>query len=439
MLPQVWFETPLKPHKAQSALWRCPARFVAVCAGRGSGKTMLARMRAVRMLPLKKPWSDPLYFYALPTIQMCRRIAWPKIKELIPRDWIKDKNETEMRIDTVFGSTLYVFGMDKPDRAEGSQYDFGIIDESSDQKPSVFNRTFLPALSHKKGCCWRIGVPKRYGCGAKDFKSFFDKGLKGECINNNPDMRIQSFSWESEDLIDPDVLEFARANLELRDYNEQYRAHWEESGGRIYYAYDDVLNTDNEITYKPELPIVVGSDFNVNPMSWVIGHRFPNSIQIFDEIFIRNVSTGDALNELYRRYSTHKKGFEFFGDATGRARKTAASSAAFSDYIQIKNDTRFRGSKIYYPKSNPYLTDRFASVNAFLCNVNGERRLMIHPRCKNLRTDLLDRVYIEGTREPDDSNSDHGHISDALGYIIHRVFPLKTISESAPQAHIEAG
>lgn len=436
MLPNSWFETNLKPHAQQSALWRCKARFVAVVAGRGSGKTMLARMRIVRMLPLKKPWSDPLYFYALPTVQMAKRIAWPKIKELIPREWVKDKNETEMRIDTVFGSTLYLFGMDKPARAEGSQYDFGVIDESSDHKPGVFNKTFLPALSHKKGVCWRIGVPKRYGPGAKDFKTFYEKGLRGECINNNPEMRIQSFTWQSKDLVDPDVLAFARANLEARDFNEQYDAKWEEVGGKIYYAYDDILNTD-EVVYRQELPIVVGSDFNVNPMSWVIGHRFKNRIDIFDEIYLRNVSTQDALNELYRRYSSHRRGFEFFGDATGRARKTAASSAAFSDYIQIKNDSRFRGSKIFYPKSNPYLTDRYASVNAMLCNANRERRLFVNPRCVNLRKDLDARVYIEGTREPDNSNPDAGHITDALGYIVHRAFPLTIITESSPQAHIE--
>lgn len=432
MLTAAWF--PLRFHAQQSALWRCPARFVSVVAGRGSGKTEIARRRVVRYLAVSKKWSDPVYFYALPVREQAKRVAWPKLKQLMPAGWIKNVNETELKIETVFGSTLYVFGMDKPHRAEGLQYDGGVIDESSDQKPGVFNITFLPALSHRGGWCWRIGAPKRYGVGAKDFKQFYYKGLKGECLNDDPNMRIQSFNWASSDIVDPSVIAFARATLDQRDFNEQYGGRWEQSGGRVYYAYDDELNVA-PVQYNSQLPIVIGSDFNVSPMSWVIGHRYPNGLHIFDELFMRDVSTGDALNELFRRYGNHENGFEFFGDATGKARKTAASSAAQSDYIVINNDGRFKKKRLFYPPSNPPISDRYASVNALCCNAGNERRLMVDPKCKNLRSDLENMVYLEGTREPDERNKDTGHITDALGYIIHRVFPLRAIQESKPAIH----
>lgn len=430
MLTEAWF--PLEYHHLQSKLWRTNAKRVAVAAGRGSGKTELARRRIVRYLPVKKPWSDPLYFYALPTVATAKRIAWVKIKDLIPRDWLKKVNESELKIETVFGSTLFVLGMDKPNRAEGVQYDGGIIDESSDQKPSVFNLNILPALSHRSAWCWRIGVPKRSGVGAKDFKEFC--GLKD----------VEYYNWTSEEILTKlgkqDELEWAKEHLDAKDYNEQYNATWETAGGLVFYAYDDTLNTADWININPNLPLIIGSDFNVDPMAWVVGQVVDRDIngkkqqivQIYDELFIRNTNTPNTLNELFRRYGHHKAGFQFYGDASSRARKTSAS---MSDFLLIKQDTRFAGARIFYPQANPRIMDRFAACNGMLCNAKGERRVLIHPRCKHLRDDLQNRAYCEGKNEPDDYN-DIGHISDAFGYIIHRLFPIRVyLTENKPQIH----
>ena len=141
-----------------------------------------------------------------------------------------------------------------------------------------------------------------------------------------------------------------------------------------------------------------------------------------------NVETRKTLDVLFKKYNSHAGNWEFFGDATGRARKTSASQ---SDYIIIRSDTRFEPKRIYYPKSNPPVADRFAATNAILCNAAGERRLKIHPRCKRLIEDLTVRAYKEGTSDVDDYG-DIGHITDALGYVIHRMFPLRASYKTAP-------
>ena len=414
-LPPAWF--PLRYHELQQRLWTTKHRFVAVAAGRGSGKTELARRRVVRFLPVRKPWHDPIYFYALPTIAQAKRVAWKPIVNLIPPEWIRKINQSELSIETVYGSTLYVVGMDKPQRIEGVQWDGGVIDESSDQKPGSFDLSVLPALSHKNGWCWRIGVPKRHGIGAREFKTFFDN--KGE---------VDSYTWPSSSVLTPEQLAWAERNLDPRDFNEQYNATWESASGAIFYAYDDTLNVSEVAQYNPKLPIVVGSDFNVDPMCWVIGHIInideqTKHVHIFDELFIRNTNTPSTLDELFRRYGNHQAGFYFFGDASGRARKTSAN---FSDYVLIKQDARFKGSRIFYPQANPRLQDRFAACNAMFCNAANGRRSFINPKCKHLRADLLERAYEEGTSEPNDEG-DVGHISDAFGYIIHRMFPVRAI------------
>lgn len=405
----------LKPHDTQTRLWRTKARFRAVCAGRGSGKTEICRRRVIRWLPVRKPWHDPIYFYALPTREQAKRVAWSPLKNLIPKDWIANISESELTITTVFGSKLFLLGMDKPSRAEGVQWDGGVIDESSDQRPGVFDLNLRPALSHRNGWVDRIGVPKRAGVGAASFKEFFMRGLSGS------DSQIESFAWPSSDIMTPEEIESAKKQLDVRDFNEQYNANWETVGGLVHYAFSDVHNLDPNLAYNPDLPLLIGSDFNVDPMAWVIGQYDGKKLGIFDEFFIHNCNTEMALLRLKSLYGTHKAGFRFYGDASGRARKTSASE---SDYVQIKNFP-LENSQIFYPSANPAIHDRFAAVNAMLCNALEIRRCSIHPKCKNLIHDLNHRAYKEGSNEPDDSDKMTGHITDAFGYLVHFLFPLR--------------
>lgn len=429
MLTEAW--TPLRYHPLQSKLWRTRARFVAAACGRGSGKTEIARRRVVRMLPLKKPWSDPMYFYGLPTYKHARRVAWRPILKLIPKEWLaKEPNESEMRIETIFGSSLYIVGLDKPARIEGDQWDGGVLDESSDQKPGTFARSILPALSHKLGWCWRIGVPKRVGVGAAEYKKFF---FDGDAPGSGS--VHESYTWSSEDILTEEQLEWARNNLDPRDYNEQYRANWESIGGAVFFAYDDVLNV-KEVQYNSSLPLIIGSDFNVDPMAWVVAqtNEDRSELYILDEIWLRNTNTRETLDYLYGRYGSHRSGFDFFGDATSRARNTRASE---SDYVQIRNDKRFNRARVHYPKHNPNRANRFAACNALFFNAAQNRRCFVHPRCTKLREDLQTRAYKEGTNEVDDYG-DIGHITDALGYIIHRMFPLTVKSEGVNEVYVNA-
>lgn len=416
-LPSAW--TRLRYHASQNRLWRTPAKRVCVVAGRGSGKTELARRKIVRELPIKRPWVDPIYVYAMPTYAQVRRVAWEQTLRLIPPHWIKgEPNKSEMFVDTIYGSRLYFVGMDKPERLEGLQIDGAVVDESSDQKPGIA-RTLSPMYTHRNAWEWRIGVPKRYGVGASEFRDYFERGqqhLGG----------IESFSWSSEDILTPEQLADAQANLDAIDYDEAFRANWHTAGGLIFHAFDYSTNV-KACTYEPTLPLLIGSDFNVNPMCWTISQETPDAKnnQTLDQLFIRNCNTQAALDRLHTMFGTHEAGFIFYGDAAGKARDTSASE---SDYLQILNDKRFARKEIYYPKSNPLRKNRFSACNAALCNANNFRRCVIDPRCRPLISDLRTRAYKPGTFDPNDS-ADVGHSSDAWGYMVYKRYPVLFVSE----------
>lgn len=423
MLTSAW--TPLRWHAEQTKLWRTRARFVGVVAGRGSGKTELARRRIVRYLPVRKPYSNPIYLYAMPTYNQARRVAWGALRSLIPESWLVKANNSSMLVETVFGSSLYVMGMDKPQRAEGVQWDGVVLDESSDQKPGTFARSLFPAMSHRRAWCWRIGVPKRFGVGADEFRTFWDECRRRE-LEGDPNW--EAYWWPSDEIVPAEELDIARRTLDERDFEEQYRASWQMAAGRMFYAFDDVMNVRDDIALSSDLPIYVGSDFNVDPMAWTISQvkldpktKTP-MLHVLDEVWRRNTNTPETLEYLVQKYGDHHAGFSFFGDATGRARK---SSASMSDYVLIKNHSFFsKCSRVFYPKANPLVVNRVAACNAMFKNAEGVRRCLVHPRCRNLIRDLKMRQWKPGTREPDDSG-DIGHISDALGYEIHYLFPAR--------------
>lgn len=430
MLTRAWF--PMRYHKPQAHLWRTQARRVAVLAGRGSGKTELARRYMVRMLAVRKPWLDPMYAYCLPVYKQAKRVAWAKLKALVPPEWLDGTpSESELVIRTKFGSSLHVVGMDKPARIEGDQWDGVVLDESCDQKPSAFKLSVQPALTHRDGFCWRIGVPKRFGVGASEFLVDFDRYASGEM---GP--RYAAFTWPSSDILTPEQMAEAARELDPKDFDEQYCAIRQELGGRVFYAFDSVKNVSAELCgYRPESVITVGSDFNVNPMAWSLSHYDDEgTVRTFDELWVRNTNTQATLDELHRRYGDHRGGFLFIGDATAKARKTSASE---SDYAQIANDRRFQMAAVRYPSHNPSRHDRFAACNRLFCDASGRRRALVHPRCKRLIWDLSERAYGEDGFEPNDKHPDMGHMSDAWGYPAHYIWPVVQEGEGEGQIIVD--
>jgi hypothetical protein len=395
-------------------MWTTQKRFVAAACGRGSGKTEIAKRRLAYHLAIKKPWPDPKYFYAAPTVNQAKRISWQSFMNLIPKKWITHISLMDLKITTIFGSELWIIGLDKPQRIEGVQWDGCVVDESCDIKPGTFDLSILPALSHRKAWSWRIGVPKRFGVGAAEFRDFWQRGIDGH-------KDIDSFNWPSSDILSEDDLRYAKENLDPRDFAEQFQASWLTVSGQIYSSYNPYENI-KPCHYDPEKRLCVGMDFNVDPMCWIIGHNYADRFEVIDEIFRRNTTTVECLSILWQRYKDHEGGFSFYGDATSRAKKTSASK---SDYVQIYNDERFQSKKVLFPDKNPAIHDRFAAVNALLCNADGERRLYVDSSCKNLADDLELHSFKPGTNQPDESNTDRGHMTDGLGYLVMAVHPIK--------------
>lgn len=430
LLTPAWYT--LKPHKQQALMWASNERFLAARAGRGSGKSTVLIRKLVTKLPEATWHGEPgMYCFCAPTRDQSKRIAWDKLKALIHPSWLaKEPSESELLIKTIWGSTVQILGFDKPHRIEGVQWDGIVVDESADIKPGSVDKSVIPALTVKQGFLWRLGVPKRQGIGAREWKK----------VCNDSEYKL--YEWSAEDLLPASEITRLRNLLDPKDYEEQIQGKALEEGGAAFYAFSLEGNVDPTVKYDPTKHIVVGSDFNVDPMAWVLCQLHGDQLHVFDELFLPNTNTRRTLDTLWRRYATHKAGWVFIGDATSKARKTVATTATPSDYLAIKNDTRFadtkegkKGCKVQYPKSNPPVKDRLASCNAMLCTYSGYRRVKIAPGCTNLIEDLESRDLDE-RGAPKDADKYGGHISDAFGYVIHKLFPIRVEIEDSNRNEI---
>jgi len=197
--------------------------------------------------------------------------------------------------------------------------------------------------------------------------------------------------------------------------------------GRAYYAFDRAVHISETAVFDKTLPIYLCCDFNVSPMTWIIaqakkGGAVNNGVSfqgevlvVIDQVVLNTSSTQEALEEFLSR-GYDPKSTVVFGDAAGH------HSTTISDYVILQNG----GLKdIRVSKANPPVLDRVAAVNGKLKNANGEIGIFVNPRCDALVEDLSRVGFKPGTRRLDKSDPKLTHASDALGYCVNRLWPIK--------------
>jgi len=405
-LSQRWHE--LLPHPEQTRLWTEGKRFAVVPAGRRSGKTEISKRRLVISLPEKKKWSDARYFAAAPTREQAKRVYWNDLKALVPKEWVKKIYETDLCITTRYGSELWVLGMDRPERIEGTPWDGGVLDEYANMKPNAWTENIRPALADRTGWCWFVGVPE----GLNHYKDLAD--YAGSAVDEDWGL----YRWNSSAVLPASEIEAAKRVLDPRTFRQEFEASFEGSTGRAYYAYDSGRHEDGSIRVNDRLKLFVCCDFNVGLSVWEIVQTDGGHVRVVDEIALKDTNTMEMGKAVLSKYGSHRQGIAVYGDAAGMNRSTAGKS----DYA-ILFELGLRDQRI--GRANPAVRDRVNSVNALLENVDGQARLFHHPRCAHLKKDFETIEWCSGGSGLDKSNPERTHATDALGYFVEREFPLR--------------
>jgi hypothetical protein len=392
--------------KPQAEVAASDKRFKVVCAGRRFGKSVLA----IRELARVARTPDSKVMYVAPTYQMCRNIVWSPLKnKLRDLNWIKKVNESRLEIILRNNSIIMLRGADSPDSLRGIGLNATVIDEVADVKPEVWTEVLRPTLSDKSGTALFLGTPKGKG------NFFFD-------LYNMAATDKTWGAWQFTTLeggnVPVEEIEAAKNDLDLMTFKQEYEASFNTATNQVYYAFKPENNVKEYQLEKDKLKnIIIGTDFNVSPMATVVAVQTMTGLHIIDEIALWSSNTDEMVQEVRNRYPTQH--ITCFPDPAGVQRKTSAGGR--TDISILQN----AGWNVKFKPRHPLVRDRVNAVNSLLLNSNGDSRLLIDPKCKELIKCLTRFSYKEGTLIPDKNGTkDYSHFPDALGYGVDYMFPV---------------
>lgn len=398
-------------HKRQMEVYASRHRFKVVVAGRRWGKTQLAKTSILKFARIKKR----LIWYVAPSYRMAKQIMWPELIAATPRAWIKKINETTLQIRLVNGTTIELKGADNPDSLRGVGVHYLVMDEVQDIDPEAWTKVLRPTLASTGGHALFIGTPKAYNF-------LYDLYMLGQKAENR--QRGKWSSWQfptmTSPFIPPEEIEAARQDMDEKSFNQEFNASFETMSGRVYYSFDRKQHV-KECPFDPRKPVLVGQDFNIDPMSSVIlQQQDDGSIWAVDEIVLRGSNTQETCDEIERRYWRYIENIYLYPDPASSYRQHARGESDLDIFTE-------RGIKKHrFRKKHPPVADRVNAVNRMLKSANGVIRLYVDPKCRNLIASLEQTIYKPGSREID-KDAGVEHSADALGYYIEYTFPVRKI------------
>tara|TARA_R100000654_G_scaffold55023_1_gene81210 strand:- start:11 stop:1264 length:1254 start_codon:yes stop_codon:yes gene_type:complete len=410
-------DQPIELRWAQGEVFKSNKRFRVLVAGRRFGKSYLACVELLRGA-LQRPGET--FFYCAPTYRMAKDIAWRVLKRLVPQVWIKSKNETDLRLELLNGSTIELKGTENAMALRGRSISGVVLDEAAFMDPEVWFEVIRPALADKEGWALFISTPDGTASWFYDLWCFVEEDPKDL-------WRRWSFTTIDGGNVSKNEVEAARSQLDQRTFRQEFEASFENLTGLVAVSFDEV-NISSKAADISVLPLLLGVDFNVDPMSGIAAVKDGDMLYVFDEIILTGgATTWDFADEITRRYGVDRRVIAC-PDPTGGARKT--SGVGVTDHTILRRS----GFTVQSPRSPWKIRDKITAVNTALLDATGTRRTFIHPRCKELIKSLRTLTYTPGSGLPN-KNLGVDHAFDAFGYLVLQQFNLAKPGSIGPTGY----
>ncbi|MEY2668909.1 MAG: hypothetical protein RJA59_1547 [Pseudomonadota bacterium] len=192
------------------------------------------------------------------------------------------------------------------------------------------------------------------------------------------------------------------------------------SGGRVYFAYERARHV-RPVEFDPLWDgLRVGLDFNVDPMSAVLFQQAPPGIRVVGELVLPGSNTWEmakAIRAAAESLGVPLSEVHIYPDASCKNRSTTGTSN-----LEILRECGLR--RIHMTDANPRVEERVNAMNGLLHH----NRMVIDPKAVYLCRDLASVTTRKGTREIDKRDPTLTHSSDALGYAVAWLFPVRSRS-----------
>ena len=399
---------------SQAQFHRLNVRFKGFSGPVGSGKSQALCQEAIRLSYMN---AGRVGLIGAPTFPMLRDATQASLLEILERCEIPyeiNKAENFLVLPEV-GSKILMRSLDEYERLRGTNLAWFGIDELTYCQEEAWLRleARLRDPQAKMLCGYGVWTPKGFDW---VYRRFIAEPVDGYGV-------VLAKPGENRHLLDqiPDFYDRLKSSYDERFYQQEVLgAYLNVTAGRAYKAFDRAGNV-KPLEYDTRRDLLWALDFNVDPMCSIIAQMAGDEVHVLDEIRLSRATTEEACMEFLRRYPEPGH-VVVYGDASGNRQQTTGSS----DYEIMRRYFRSEGMYNFeyrVPKANPAVRDRLDVMNGTLQNAEGERRLLIDPKCKELITDLEQVVLQEGTMIIDKTKDPRRtHMSDALGYLVWQEF-----------------
>ena len=206
----------------QKEVWKDPARFKVIAAGRRCGKT---RYAAWRLIVEALSASSGSVWYIAPTQQQARDIIWSQLLDL-GKDVITNSHVNNMQITLINGSVISLKGADRPETMRGVALKFVVLDEYADMRPFVWEQILRPALADHEGDAVFIGTPK----GRNHFYDLFNYAEK----NKDPHWKCWHFTSYDNPILKETEIEAAKNSMSSFAFRQEFLASFEAAASDIF-------------------------------------------------------------------------------------------------------------------------------------------------------------------------------------------------------------
>lgn len=403
----------------------------AFVAGFGTGKSQTLAVSAV--IDACEGGADSLVAVLEPTFDLCRVIAVPRVQMILTDLGIRSKyNKSENVIYTSHGGVGdFIFrSMDNPTRLVGWESYASHLDELDTLKKENAKAVWLAMIGRTRQTVKEVSqmdwLPQHRPenrvsayCTPEGFNFMYGRWAKDTDRAKQAGYGMIQAASMSNPFLPRGYLDSLRASYDPQRFKAYAEGRFVNlNGGSIYHKYDRKLNgCDTKII--PGEPLTIGQDFNVGKMASVIyvDRIGPDGLEELHAVaeIKDGVDTPDTIAKIQERFAGHE--IDMYPDASGR--NTSSKNAAVSD-VGLLEDAGFT---VHTHASNPRVRDRIISVNTFICDANGRRRLKVNEKACPTFADCLEQQIYAKNGEPDKEGG-KDHMNDAGGYPVVYRFPI---------------
>lgn len=282
--------TRVKLHKGQTRVWKSKAKYVAMLAGTGSGKTWVGPIWLYREI---QQYPTGSFLVVSPTYQMFQRIVLPETLKFMDAVAKGEYRSGERTYYLPTGGKIYFGSADNPFSLEGVHVYAAWMDEAGQMKREAWD-VVLRRVGFYGGRVLITTTPYNLGWLKTEIYDRWKSGDKNYEVVQFPSIMNPAYPREE--------FERAQATLPSWKFKMFYLGEFAKPEGLVYEEFDSSRHIINSFPIPPEWRRVMGVDFGYNnPTAAVWIAISPDDVMyVYREYYERNKIPQESGTDILR-------------------------------------------------------------------------------------------------------------------------------------------